>query len=850
MTIREHADRTESLLGQRAEDIHRWIDRYFDAEGFADFLRGGYRPGYDPYSHRRYRHCREALKDAREEFEGSYPPDVIDAIVERHIRDDYDGYFPYREDFEKGDFREKYHEGDSGILSAGSQGTDELTAYFRGKHYENISRNNRKKGSRFLWRFILPVSTALVLLLGSLYAVILPLSRENMLDLKKESVRELTAVAVGALEHYAARVHSGLMREEEARYEAAEEIRRMRYGEENKEYYWIIDASPRMVMHPYRKELEGEDLGNYRDREDSAGVYLFREAAELALDNGEGFIAYRWQHWDDPSALAPKLSYVRYFQEWDWIVGTGIYINDVEEEIDRLSLRLGAIFGGISLLSIALLIWVLSGALRMEQRREEAESGLRETKERYRALAEASTEGYMLISAGTALYVNPALCRITGRSEEDLLSSGPAGLLEPEMRINTPSGKALDALERGDTPSGTWTSRVLRGDGSAFEAEIGISRIFLPGSNGHVVSIRRPYTAGDRIGMTADQPDANRVGAEKSGSTAELVRQAPDRVSILEASEYLGDELTGLINEGAPVAGLRKAVADVYDAALARFADLAAAETLPSGSKAAIVSLGSNARREMTPFSDQDGAIIFREVPGVPVEETRSTWLAVARDLADGLAAAGFPRCDGGVMPMNPRWCLSRGEWESRLEEWISDPKPQSLMEINVVLDHRYVWGDSGLSDWLDGMLGALKDRSPGLVRMYRDNAMQYRPPSPGRRRKAPIDVKEALKPLETQLRYLSLVHGIRSPGTVERLRALRSAGVLSRNSAIDLRTSFETFWRLRFMKQIEGHRHPVRTDDSVDPSRLSALEQVHLYAALEAVRLFVERQALEAGRI
>jgi len=151
MTIREHAERTEALLGYKAEDIHRWIDRYFDAEGFADFLRNGQRRGYNPYSHRKHRHCREALAEAREEFREKYPEDIIDAVMERHIRDDYEGYFPYREDFEKGTFREKYHEADSQI-----QNTDDLAAYFKGKHYERAAAAARNRGTRFLWRFLLP----------------------------------------------------------------------------------------------------------------------------------------------------------------------------------------------------------------------------------------------------------------------------------------------------------------------------------------------------------------------------------------------------------------------------------------------------------------------------------------------------------------------------------------------------------------------------------------------------------------------------------------------------------------------------------------------------------------------
>ena len=68
MKISEHADRSEKLVGVRAEDIHKWIDGFFDREGFRYFL-GAKNPGsFSPYNHRKYRHCAEALEDAYREF--------------------------------------------------------------------------------------------------------------------------------------------------------------------------------------------------------------------------------------------------------------------------------------------------------------------------------------------------------------------------------------------------------------------------------------------------------------------------------------------------------------------------------------------------------------------------------------------------------------------------------------------------------------------------------------------------------------------------------------------------------------------------------------------------------------
>jgi signal-transduction protein with cAMP-binding, CBS, and nucleotidyltransferase domain len=112
-----------------------------------------------------------------------------------------------------------------------------------------------------------------------------------------------------------------------------------------------------------------------------------------------------------------------------------------------------------------------------------------------------------------------------------------------------------------------------------------------------------------------------------------------------------------------------------------------------------------------------------------------------------------------------------------------------------------------------------------------------------------PIDLKEALKPLEIQLRLLSLIHKIPAAGTLDRMNALNATGLISSFSRADLTFAFETLWALRFRKQLEGHRRPVRTDDGLDPRTLSNLERSNLLSCLETVDAFVKRRALEIQR-
>jgi len=113
---------------------------------------------------------------------------------------------------------------------------------------------------------------------------------------------------------------------ESIRYMIADFIGALRFGPENKDYFWINDMQPRMIMHPYKPELNGKDLS---DSKDPNGKRIFVEFVKVCREKGEGFVDYYWPKYgaDKPQ---PKLSFVKFFKEWDWVVGTGIYVDDIE----------------------------------------------------------------------------------------------------------------------------------------------------------------------------------------------------------------------------------------------------------------------------------------------------------------------------------------------------------------------------------------------------------------------------------------------------------------------------------------------------------------------------------------
>jgi methyl-accepting chemotaxis protein len=111
--------------------------------------------------------------------------------------------------------------------------------------------------------------------------------------------------------------------------DAKKAIAQLRYGPKGQDYFWINDMGPKMVMHPIKPELDGKDLSGSQDPN---GKKLFVEFVNVCRDKGEGFVDYMWPM-PGHDAPVPKLSYVRLFEPWGWIVGTGIYLDDVDQAV-------------------------------------------------------------------------------------------------------------------------------------------------------------------------------------------------------------------------------------------------------------------------------------------------------------------------------------------------------------------------------------------------------------------------------------------------------------------------------------------------------------------------------------
>ena len=137
--------------------------------------------------------------------------------------------------------------------------------------------------------------------------------------------------------------------------EALKTVVQMRYS--NNGYFWINDKKPVMISHPMKPSLNGSDLSGVKD---SNGVYLFKEMVKAVEQKGEGVVRYFW-HKNDKEGVQPKVSYVKEFKPWGWIIGTGVYIDEIEKDIANMKEKADDQIGTVifEVIAVALIICVI-----------------------------------------------------------------------------------------------------------------------------------------------------------------------------------------------------------------------------------------------------------------------------------------------------------------------------------------------------------------------------------------------------------------------------------------------------------------------------------------------------------
>lgn len=203
--------------------------------------------------------------------------------------------------------------------------------------------------NRRLW-LILVVAIVMLIIQG---ALLLKQIEADLYAAKSEKTQHVVQSAAGILQHYHALEAAGGISREAAQKQAAEIIRNLRY--DGQEYFWINDQTPVMVMHPTNPKLEGQNLSGFKDPD---GKALFNEMVAISKSQGAGQVNYRWPK-PGASDPVPKVSYVQLFKPWGWIIGSGVYVDDVQAEFHTQALKtllIGLVIAALVALLIVLIV--------------------------------------------------------------------------------------------------------------------------------------------------------------------------------------------------------------------------------------------------------------------------------------------------------------------------------------------------------------------------------------------------------------------------------------------------------------------------------------------------------------
>ncbi len=177
----------------------------------------------------------------------------------------------------------------------------------------------------------------------------------------RTEIKSQVQSAIAIVQGYYDRAADGEMTEEEAQNQAKEAIRNMRYRDDASGYIWIDGADGVLVMHPILSEQEGS---NRIDMTDPNGVKITQGIIDSA-QSGDGFHEFSFTKADGVT-VAPKIAYGQEFEPWRWVVATGNYVDDMNEEIEVTRLRINQefkrmiVFFGAAVAVILLIAFVVS----------------------------------------------------------------------------------------------------------------------------------------------------------------------------------------------------------------------------------------------------------------------------------------------------------------------------------------------------------------------------------------------------------------------------------------------------------------------------------------------------------
>jgi CBS domain-containing protein len=331
------------------------------------------------------------------------------------------------------------------------------------------------------------------------------------------------------------------------------------------------------------------------------------------------------------------------------------------------------------------------------------------------------------------------------------------------------------------------------------------------------------------------------------------IQQAASMDQVVVIRNYIDRAMNVILEHGGMARDICELITTLNDHLTQKIIILAEEEMLREGLGRppvpySWIALGSEGRREQTLRTDQDNAIVFADVPPDREEEVQRFFLDLAGRVVSGLERCGFPRCKGGIMAVNPRWCQPYQVWKGYYRHWIVDfdYPTEEVLQTMIFFDFRPLYGPYDFAGRLLEFISDCLNQRESFIRDMAETAVLHETPLGFFKRlvveksgehKNQLNLKvNGLTPLVDAVRTLSLGQRVFETSTLDRIAALAEKGTLSQAEADDLRDAFNVIMLVRIRHHVSVINRGGEPDNYVNPEHLSIIQRTMLKESFKAI--------------
>ncbi len=259
------------------------------------------------------------------------------------------------------------------------------------------------------------------------------------------------------------------------------------------------------------------------------------------------------------------------------------------------------------------------------------------------------------------------------------------------------------------------------------------------------------------------------------------------------------------------------------------------------------LAMGSEGRREQTLSTDQDNAIIYRDVEDSKQRETDVYFARLAEKIVAGLEQCGFPRCSGNVMATNPRWRYSVSGWKRAIHHWLDSLEGNELRNFTIFLDFRPVYGHFTLAEEVRSYLFHLCRQDRFLLHRLAEDDAEHQVPlgvfgriltERSKSHQDEINIKHGgVMHIVNAMRIFSLREGIQAVSTLDRLNALAEKELFSQDDVRNIHEAFNFLMVLRIRQNLQQIQQGKEASNYLCVKDVNKREYIRLKKSLSTAK-------------